>query len=193
MKIKFILSVVTALCFSFCVSAKVVMPQLFQSGMVVQRGKPVIIWGKADKGEKVTVTFRKKVYETSADGDGNWRVRLPKQKAGGPYVIRVNDLEIKDVLVGDVWLCSGQSNMDLQVERVYPQYTTDIDSYSNNDIRLFHVHNETAIHGPKRDVRPTSWKPVTKENAWNFSAIGYFLAREMYEKTKRLRISTSAP
>lgn len=184
MKIKFILSVVTALCFSFCVSAKVVMPQLFQSGMVVQRGKPVIIWGKADKGEKVTVTFRKKVYETSADGDGNWRVRLPKQKAGGPYVIRVNDLEIKDVLVGDVWLCSGQSNMDLQVERVYPQYTTDIDSYSNNDIRLFHVHNETALHGPKSDVRPTSWKPVTKENAWNFSAIGYFLAREMYEKTK---------
>jgi len=171
--------------------AKVSLPQLFQSGMVLQRGKMIPVWGKADAGELVTVTFNKKLFSTTADADGHWRVDLPKMKAGGPYMLEVRGeksevREITDILIGDVWLLSGQSNIDVTIERVYPQYVQEIDTYENPDIRMFRVQNETDVHGVKDDIRPTSinWKPVNKQNAWLFSAVGYFLGKRMYEKTK---------
>ena len=170
------------------------MPQLFQSGMVLQRGKPIPVWGKADAGEQVTITFRKKQYTTTADANGNWRIDLPKQKAGGPYVVKVkgeslevrdNEIELTDVLIGDVWLLSGQSNIDVTIERVYPQYVDEIDRFDNNQIRLFRVQNETDTHGPKDDIRPSNinWKPLTKQNAWLFSAVGTFLGIRQFQET----------
>ena len=173
----------------FCLSvadAKVTMPKLFQSGMVVQRGKLIPVWGHADAGETVTVRFNKKVYHTTADADGRWRVDLPKMKAGGPYQLTVNDQTIDNILVGDVWLLSGQSNIDVTIERVYPQYTQEIDNYENNEIRLFRVQNETSTHGVKEDIRHTNinWKPVNKQNAWLFSAAGYFLGKRMFQTNK---------
>lgn len=168
---------------SVCVAqAKVTLPQLFQSGMVVQRDKPIPVWGLADGGEQVTVTFKKKVYHTVADGEGRWRIDIPKQKYGGPFEMKVNDITISDVLIGDVWLCSGQSNIDVTIERVHPQYSEELLSYANDQIRLFRVQNDEKTQGPKSDIRPTSWKHLNKENAWFFSAVGYFLGREMYEK-----------
>ena len=172
------------------------LPQIFQSGMVLQRGKTIPIWGKADAGETVTVTFNKKQYTTVADEQGRWRVDLPKMKAGGPYELtvlgqakrqsRADSLQLTDILIGDVWLLSGQSNIDVTIERVYPQYTQEIDTYENPQIRLFRVQNTTSTHGVKDDILPTSinWKPVTKQNAWLFSAAGYFLGKRMFEKTK---------
>ena len=173
----------------FCVTfaeAEVRLPQLFQSGMVMQRNKVIPIWGKADAGELITVVFNKKQYTTTADSNGQWRVDLPKMKAGGPYELRINNLELRDILIGDVWLLSGQSNIDVHIERVYPQYVQEIDTYENPQIRLFRVQNETATHGVKDDIRPTSinWKPLNKQNAWPFSAIGYFLGKRMFEKNK---------
>ena len=173
----------------FCVAlaeAEVRLPQLFQSGMVLQRNKVIPIWGEADAGEQVTVLFNKKQYTTTADANGKWRVDLPKMKAGGPYELTVNSLQFTDILVGDVWLLSGQSNIDVTIERVYPQYVQEIDTYENPQIRMFRVQNETAIHGVKDDIRPTSinWKPLNKQNAWPFSAIGYFLGKRMFEKNK---------
>ena len=175
-----------ALACALMASATVRLPQLFQSGMVVQRGKPIPVWGWADAGEQVSLQFNKKTYTTTADEQGRWRVDLPSMKAGGPYVLTVNDLTLTDVLVGDVWLCSGQSNIDVTVERVYPQYTKEIDAYKNDRIRLFRVQNETSTQGVKDDIRPTAinWKPVTKENAWTFSAVGYFLGKRMFEKSR---------
>ena len=166
--------------------AKVSLPQLFQSGMVLQRGKVIPVWGKAEAGEQVTVCFNKKQFSTTADANGNWRVDLPKMKAGGPYELRINNLELRDILIGDVWLLSGQSNIDVTIERVYPQYTQEIDQFNNDQIRLFRVQNDTDTHGVKDDIRPTSinWKPLTKQNAWLFSAVGSFLGKRMYEKTK---------
>ena len=170
---------------AFEMNAKVTLPQLFQDGMVLQREKTIPVWGKADAGEAVSVTLNKKTCQTAATADGRWRVDLPKMKAGGPYILTVNDVELKDVFIGDVWLLSGQSNIDVTVERVYPWYTTDIDNYENPKIRLFRVQNETDTHGVRDDIRPTTinWKPVNRENAWLFSAMGYFLGRRMYEKT----------
>ena len=181
---RFVIFFVAFLSVTF-VGAKVSLPQLFQSGMVLQRGKTIPVWGKAEPSETVTVRFNKKEFTTTADADGNWRVDLPKMKAGGPYELSINDLELKDILIGDVWLCSGQSNIDVHIERVYPQYVQEVDSYENPKIRLFRVQNDTDTHGVKDDIRPTSinWKPLNKQNAWPFSAVGYFLGKRMYEKT----------
>ena len=182
---KKILSLCILLFCAICAEGKVSLPQIFQSGMVLQRGKQIPIWGKAEAGELVTVRFNKKQYATSADLDGNWRINLPKMKAGGPYTMTVGDLVLTNILIGDVWLLSGQSNIDVTIERVYPQYTKDIDTYENADIRLFRVPNQADAHGVKDDITtPTiNWKPANKENAWLFSAVGYFLGRRMYEQT----------
>ena len=186
MKHRYLLFVLLAvLCWPLTMSSKVTLPQLFQSGMVLQRGKPIPIWGKADANEQITITFRKKKFLTTADSNGLWRIDLPKQKAGGPYTLTINDVVLTDVLVGDVWLCSGQSNIDVTIERVYPQYVDEIDHFDNNNIRLFRVQNETNTHGVQDDIRPTSinWKPLTKQNAWLFSAVGSFLGIRMFQET----------
>lgn len=168
---------------SLVVEAKVELPQLFQSGMVLQRGKVIPVWGKADAGEKVMIRWQKRQYATMADPQGRWRIDLPKMKAGGPYTMTINDRVLTDVLVGDVWLCSGQSNIDVTIERVYPRYTDEIDHFDNNQVRLFRVQNETNTKGVQDDIRPTSinWKPLNKQNAWLFSAIGSFLGKRMQE------------
>ena len=181
---KILLLAVTLLTVSLA-DAEISLPQLFQSGMVLQRGKLIPIWGKAAPGELVTVRFNKKQYATTADAHGSWRINLPKMKAGGPYTLTVGNHVLTNILVGDVWLLSGQSNIDVTIERVYPQYPQEIDSYENNDVRLFRVQNEADVHGVRDDIKPTSinWKPLNKENAWLFSAVGYFLGKRMQEKT----------
>ena len=170
--------------------AQVWLPALFQSGMVLQRNKPVPVWGKASPQEQVTILWNKRQYQTRAGADGRWRIDLPKTKAGGPYVLEVRGergdvKQLTDVLVGDVWLCSGQSNIDVTIERVYPRYTDEIDHFDNSQVRLFRVQNETNTHGVQDDILPTSinWKPLNKQNAWLFSAIGSFLGKRMQEKT----------
>ena len=175
----------TMLACSVTLEAKVTLPQLFQNGMVMQRNKAIPVWGKADAGEAVTVTLNKKKVGTTADADGRWRVDLPKMKAGGPFQLTVNELTIDNVLIGDVWLLSGQSNIDVTIERVYPNYPDEIDHFSLDKVRLFRVQNETSTHGVKDDIRPTNinWKPLTKENAWFFSAVGSFLGKRMFEET----------
>ena len=173
--------------------AKITLPQLFQSGMVLQRGKPVPIWGKANAGEQVVVSWQKKQYTVTADASGRWRVDLPKMKAGGPYTLEVKGegvegekLVFEDVMVGDVWLLSGQSNIDVTIERVYPQYVDEIEHFNLPQVRLFRVQNETNTHGVQEDIRRTAinWKPLTKRNAWLFSAVGSFLGKRMWEKNK---------
>lgn len=166
--------------------AKISLPQLFQSGMVLQRDKAIPVWGKADAGEMVTIRFNKKQYVTTAGLNGKWRIDLPKMKAGGPYTMTVGDIVLTNILIGDVWLLSGQSNIDVTIERVYPQYTQEIDTYENPNVRLFRVQNETDTHGVRDDIKPTpiNWKPLNKQNAWLFSAVGYFLGKRMQEQTK---------
>ena len=171
-------------------NAKVRLPQVFQSGMVLQRGTSVPVWGQADAGETVVVKLNKKTVTTVADASGKWRVDLPAMKAGGPYVLEVRGerLEVRgekpdailltDVWLGDVWLCTGQSNMETTLERVSPQYPDELND-SNAMVRLFHVQYQTDPHQPSADLRPTSWKKLNRENAWRFSSIGYFLGKQL--------------
>lgn len=174
-----------SLCLSLAVSAKVELPQFFQSGMVVQRGKKVPVWGKADAGQRVTIRFNKFQTVAVADANGRFRADLPAMKAGGPFTLMVDDVVFTNVMVGDVWLFSGQSNVDVTIERVYPQYVEEIDAFNLPDVRLFRVQNATNTHAPQDDISPSSisWRPLTKQNAWLFSALGSFYGKRMFEKT----------
>lgn len=187
-------------------AASITLPALFTDGMVLQRNQPILIWGWADANETITVSLGKKSCTVVADAEGNWRAELPKMKAGGPFELRVHSSEfrvkssefrdadshlspltsqlvIKDVYIGDVWLCSGQSNVDIHIERVYPQYKDELDQDNNPMVRLFQVANVPSADGPQRDVRSQGWKKLTKDNAWHFSALGYFLGKRMQRET----------
>ena len=122
------------------VQAEVRLPGLFSDHMVFQQRKPVPVWGWADPGEPVAVTFRGKTVRTTAQG-GKWKVTLPAQKAGGPDVLTVqgkNRIEVQDVLIGEVWIASGQSNMEWPLNRSY-EAEADIQNSANPQIRLFTV------------------------------------------------------
>ena len=166
--------------------AKVKMPQLFQDGMVLQRGVDIPVWGSNQKGRVLTTATAK------ADEEGQWSLKLPynkKMKAGEGYMLEIKGAEPTtdkmEVALGDVWLLSGQSNIDVTIERVYPWYVKEIDAMDNPQVHLFRVQNETDTHAPKEDIRPTSinWKPLNKQNAWLFSAVGSFLGQRMQQTT----------
>lgn len=176
--------------------AKVKLPALISDGMVLQRERPVKVWGTADAGENVEVKFLKNAmpngvkggklktaYTATADQAGNWCITLPPMKPGGPYILQVNDIELKDILVGDVWLCSGQSNMELPVRRVTDMFAEEINAYENKNIRLLKVPNIFNFHAPQNDLPAhTDWKACTREDVMSFSALAYFFAKAMYEK-----------
>lgn len=168
----------------FLSEAKVTLPVLVSDGMVLQRDRDITIWGTADAGEAVKIRFLEKNYTTVADTGGNWSVILPPAKAGGPYVMTVNELEITDILIGDVWLCSGQSNMELPVGRVMDLYRKEVESYVNPMIRHIKVPLAYNFHYPQQDINPASWQELTPENVLSFSAVAYFFAKELFEKTK---------
>lgn len=183
-KIRLGVAVLLCFCTALQTDAKVKLPALISDGMVLQREQPVKIWGTADAGESVSVTFMKKKYAATADNNGHWSVTLPSMKAGGPYLMRINDIKLNDILIGDVWLCSGQSNMELPVSRVTDMFATEINEYSNERIRQIIIPKVYNFHAPQETLSTTSWKPMTQENVMNFSALAYFFAKEMYEKTK---------
>lgn len=176
--------VVVYLCFVLQGGAKVTLPALVSDGMVLQYGREVNLWGTADANETVSITFLKKKYKTTADADGNWKVTLPVMKPGGPYTMIVNDIQLKDILVGDVWLCSGQSNMELPVSRVTDMFRDEITTDSHypmvHYIKTPLLYN---FHAPQTDVPGLSWKALTPENAMSFSALVYFFAKDLYQKT----------
>ena len=195
-KVRLSLAVLLCLCATSMVDAKVKLPALISDGLVLQREQPIKVWGTADAGESVQVKFLKNAtptgvkggklkvaYTVTADANGRWTLTLPAMKPGGPYILQVNDIELKDILVGDVWLCSGQSNMELPVSRVTDMFRDEIAAYENTNIRQLKVPNIFNFHAPQADLPDyVAWKPLTQENVMNFSALGYFFAKAMYEK-----------
>ncbi|MCD8167330.1 MAG: sialate O-acetylesterase [Bacteroides sp.] len=175
--------VVFILCFTLPGEAKVNLPQLISDGMVLQRGAELTLWGDADPGEEVTVIFLKKRYITRAGSDGKWEVKMPAQKSGGPYTMTINDIHIDNILIGDVYLCSGQSNMELPVSRVMDLFKEEVEGYKNPMIRQFKVWMDYNFHSPQEDVKKSGWSSLNPENALNFSAVAYFFAKDLYSKT----------
>ena len=162
--------------------AEVTLPNIFGDNMVLQRDMPIPIWGWATAGEEVTVTLQDTDYtiQTTADAKGNWRTKLPAMSAGGPYILHVaasNTLELTNVMFGEVWICSGQSNMEWPV-RASKDSESEIAAADYPLIRLFNIpHKASGLLVP--DVE-AEWHPTTPETIPNFSAVAYAFGRKLY-------------
>lgn len=167
--------------------AAVRLPALLADHMVVQRDRPVHVWGEAEPGEAVTATFRGLTRATAADALGRWSLYLPPGDAGGPYELTVaatNTLVLHDVLVGDVWIASGQSNMELPLRLAADPEPT-IAAADCPAVRFFQVKPRPADH-PLEDFAATevrAWQPSRPEVAGEFSAVAYHFARAVQART----------
>lgn len=170
---------------SVLANANIRMPLIFSDGMVLQRDKQIPIWGFADANESVEIHFNKQVKKTTADKNGKWTVNLSAEKAGGPFeltIIGKNKITIKNVLVGEVWICSGQSNMEFQVFKTM-NAEKEIADANYPMIRHFGVAQDLS-GTPKDDLKQGKWEEANKKNVGNFTAVGYYFARKLYAELK---------
>jgi sialate O-acetylesterase len=161
------------------------LPRLISDGMILQRESQVRVWGWANPGESIRISFLGKKLNTIANDKGEWHFTLDPMVAGGPHMMIIDGekrVEIKDILIGDVWLCSGQSNMELSMERVKEKYPAVISSSANPKIRHFLVPDKYNFNLRERDLTAGQWVSATPKDVLNFSAVGYFFARDLYEK-----------
>lgn len=164
-------------------AADVKLPALIGDNMVLQRGRPLKVWGWAEAGERVTVSFRGREAEATANDQGQWRVTLPAlAEAGGPFTMTIagrNSITFKNVLVGEVWVCSGQSNMQWPVAQA-KDGPAEIAAANYPRIRLFQVPQATS-QTPLVDVK-SSWQECSPQTIPGFTAVGYFFGRDLHQK-----------
>lgn len=184
MKLKRILLTLIAVSLYGIVVAQLRVPNIFGDSMVLQRERPIPVWGWAAKGENVTVRFHQQTKTAVAGANGHWRVNLDAEQAGGPYqlVIKGNTQVIyNDVLVGDVWICSGQSNMEWTVA-LTNNSEAEIAAANYPLIRHSKVPN-TVADSPASDTKPgNGWHSANPAQAGSFTAVGYFFARNLYQE-----------
>lgn len=162
--------------------ATVRLPRVISDRMVLQRDTELHIWGWADPGENVTVRLSGKHYNAVTDADGRWSVKVPPQSAGGPYVLEVNEIIIRDVLIGDVWLCAGQSNQETPVVRLLDRFP-EINTSNNHMIRHFKTPSRTYINGEEEDIPAGGvWYSANAVDVLNWTALAYFFAQEAFQK-----------
>lgn len=168
------------------ISAKVVLPKIFASGMVMQQQTDANLWGeaKADATVKITTSWNKKTVSVKAGNDGKWTAKIQTPAAGGPYSITFNDGEktvIDNILVGELWICSGQSNMEMPMKGFKNQpvenAVEDILHSGDSKMRLFTV-KRTSLFQPATDV-VGEWKEASPEAVRNFSATAYYFGKEL--------------
>jgi len=185
--------VATALCCSAFIlnalglRAEVKLPSLISDGLVLQQGMKVNIWGTADPGERVTVTLGDQQVSSVAESDGRWKVKLGPLSAGGPFTMTItgkNTLTLHDVLIGEVWVCSGQSNMEMPVGTNPQGWSSGVANYQEEiarayypRLRMFTVQKAVAGR-PQREVKGY-WAAAQPQTVGEFSAVGYFFAREL--------------
>ena len=157
--------------------------KIFSDSMVLQRGIKIPVWGWASADEKVYVLLNKQVKTVNAGKDGKWKVNFEPEKEGGPYKLTIrgkaNLIELKDVLIGDVWICSGQSNMEFAL-RSANNGAAEIAAANNPRIRHIKIGNMIGERPMADLVSSTGWKPAVPAFAGDFTAVGYFFAKELY-------------
>ena len=160
--------------------ANVTLPKLLSDGCVLQRNQPVRLYGTADPGEAVTLTLKGKTVTATTGGDGKWLVSLPAQGAGGPFVLSVkgkNTLTVKDVYFGEVWVCSGQSNMEWPLSASF-EAKSEIESAPDPLLRMFTVQKSVELT-PQEEVAGGSWQAAAPNTRAGFSAVGYYFAKQL--------------
>ncbi|MGC2161151.1 MAG: sialate O-acetylesterase [Silvibacterium sp.] len=185
---KIAFALLPALAFLFIATstqAEVTVPNILSSHMVLQRNRPIHLWGWADPGEQVTATLHSSTASAKADGLGLWSLYLPPEPAGGPYQVTIagtNRVVLDDVMIGDVWFASGQSNMQLPLmgfpgSAVVTNGDEEIRNATQPELRLLHIPDKAAPY-PQRN-QSASWTLCTPETAASFSAAAYFFGREI--------------
>ena len=158
--------------------SEVKLPPLFTSHMVLQQEKDISVWGWADAKEKVTVEFNGQIVTAVADEKEKWKIFLKSVKAGGPYTMKVNDKVIEDILVGEVWLASGQSNMTMRLKET-SNAKEEIKQASFPNIRMFYL-NDVSSNVP-REKAPGKWEVCSPSNAGSFYGTAYYFAKELHK------------
>lgn len=177
------------ICFSSAeLSAKVIIPNIFGDNMVLQQRSKVLIWGKTDKiNITISPSWTKQTYSVHPTEGGEWKIRIETPEAGGPFELRISDgdeIVFKNILIGEVWLCSGQSNMDVPMRGVGKIVVIKdagkyIENSRNPQLRLFKVeHNRSEF--PLDDVTG-SWQEANPKSVAGFSAVGYLFAKQLQE------------
>lgn len=171
------------------------LPRLLGDYAVLQRGKDIHIWGWDLPGRTVIISLveeevdgKTQAWHVRTDETGSFSAFLPAREAGGPYTLRVEDeagewLERKHLLIGDVWYCSGQSNMELPMSWVAPYYEEEIKNCENPYIRSFKIAEHADFHGPLSEPLSGKWKPANPKNVLDFSACTYFFAKKRWDRT----------
>lgn len=186
-----------ALCVvGYAAAAKVKLPAVFSDNMVLQQKTNAAIWGMARPGKTigVAVTWDTQKYTTEADPKGNWKIMLATPAYGGPYKITISDgeeLTLNNVLIGEVWLCSGQSNMEMPLAGwgKIKDYQKEIDDAKYPNIRLLQVEHVAAnqVQADKK-VTAGGWQECNPQSIAGFSSTAYFFARELYRKKEYLSV-----
>lgn len=164
------------------------LPRLISDGMILQQKQKCRIWGWNAPGRKVTVLFLDKEYQTVTDGEGRWQLQIAEHTSGGPYVMKIhddagNESVIDNVLIGDVWFCSGQSNMELPMERVKDMYPEEVIHCNTPFIRSFKIIEHVDYNGPLEELQTGEWKEAGEDTISAFSATAYFFAKTLYRMT----------
>ncbi|MBB6428388.1 sialate O-acetylesterase [Algisphaera agarilytica] len=167
-------------CVTSAMSQSLRLPAVFADHMVLQRDKEVPIWGWAEPQQEVSLVFNGQTVTTRADAEGRWKAAFQSMPAGGPYELKVNsgntDLKLVDVMVGEVWLCSGQSNMDMRLIKIWDDERIERD-LQREGLRLFRV--DRAIADEPQDDVDARWAECEPSEARMFSAVAYFMGAEL--------------
>ncbi|HEY0942839.1 MAG TPA: sialate O-acetylesterase [Steroidobacter sp.] len=174
--------------FAGAAGAAPLLHDLFQDHVVLQRDKVIHLWGRAQPGESLTVTLSGASLQTQADSSGQWRLSLPSMSAGGPYQLSISAASgdkqvVDDVMIGDVWLCSGQSNMVLQVHRALDT-RSEIANSTNDSIRMLTVPLASSAVPQDGFAGPVKWLKASPTTVPEFSALCLYMARELQKKDK---------
>jgi len=180
------LTLLAFLVLTFTASADVTLPRVIGSGMVLQSDLPVPVWGWADVGEKVSVSFAGQTKMAKAGNDGKWMVKLDPLKASNKSTSLTisgnNKISLDNVLVGEVWICSGQSNMEWAI-RSSMNAKEEIAASDHPNIRLFNVPGHTTSPVPnEKAARPGSWQVCSPKTSSGFSAVGYYFGRRLQKE-----------
>ena len=159
-----------------------VLPHVISDHMVLQRNREIHIWGLADPGENITVTLARNTRSVKTDSEGHWSVHLPTMSAGGPFTLTIQGkktIVLKDVMIGEVWIASGQSNMAFGLSASVGG-VAEVTNADYPQIRLFTVPQKIALQ-PEQNTRPATWQICSPDSAKDFSAVGYYFARALYK------------
>ncbi|GGZ37419.1 9-O-acetylesterase [Echinicola pacifica] len=165
---------------------QVTLPHLYSDGMLLQRDQPIPIWGWAAAGEEVNIDFAGRQWTAISGEEGKWQISIPAQAAGGPLSMVIHGegqtIHMSDIWIGDLWVCSGQSNMELTMARVAPMFPEEFERDPVPQIRYFDVPDAYDFGEEQEDTQGGKWVEAGPDYLKDFSAVAYFFAKQLYQQ-----------